>query len=593
MNAEAKGLAVLIWAIAAPAQASFPSGVVDLATTSAPTTLIGASQGNVSGLAFAVGDFNGDGQRDLAVLAAGTTGGNTNPPFVTILFTCATLSGSIDLAAYAGVQSTIRAVNGDAGTRATLASGNFNGDNVDDLALGVTNNTQATNYDGKVYLVFGGPSLAGATVLLENPSVPTALLLPPSGSSGWLGSALAVGDVNNDGLDEILVSAPYHPPGGRVYVVRGQAPFPQLVNLDTSTKVTRIIDAAHNACGIGLDSGDANSDGYSDILIGSPGDGVISRGIVSLIRGQKALPSTILLTESTPGVTRFYGEYEHGALGWRVCLADMNGDGLRDPIMAAPVADPFGCEDCGQVYAVYWNESLADSIPLATTPVPMTRFVGSGYVELYGENMAAGYLNADLCADLVLKREADDFVPMDRRSVVIAYGQANLPGTVFLDNDPTLFRILAEQPADYLGLGLGVADLDDDGISDVCIGAPYANASGRLLAGKTHIFYGCPTTTAVQRTPAGAAAIRAYPNPFASTTTLELLDPTGQGGQLSIFNVKGQRVFETRTPPSSSGMTELAWRGDDGANRQLPSGIYFCKFTVDGHNATIKLVLLR
>jgi len=406
--------------------------------------------------------------------------------------------------------------------------------------------------------------------------------------------AMAAGDVNNNGYDELIVSAPFHSPGGRVYIVPGQPSFAPTIQLATAPNVSRISETGVNqACGIGLDCADFDADGFDDILIGSPGDGLAnSSGVVSLILGAPVLPGTVFLSSSTPGVTRFYDEYENGGLGWTVTLADMDGDGRRDAVMGALVADPLGCDDCGEVYVVYSGASLPDSLHMGTSAVPITRFLGAGHSLHYGVSMEAGRINADLCADLVLKREPDDFVPMDRRSVVIAYGSVMRPDTVFLNTDPAVTRVLAEQPGDDLGTGLAVFDLDGDGLGEALMGAPFANAPGRTRAGKVHVFPGFPMTTAASPA-ANHLAIRAYPNPFGASTVFQLTAPNGGHGALSIFNVRGQRVLHVSDLSFHHATVEYAWSGRDQWGRELPSGVYFCRLEVGPAQQALKLIVLR
>ncbi len=598
MNRQVIAAGVGVFAILALgdcAQAQIgPGAVVDLALVSAPTTLIGAVGGVRLGSSFSIGDFDGDGERDLAILASSTTAVDTLPPFIVILFGCSTLGGLIDLANYPGLKATITAAQGDAGTRASIVVGNFNGDMVDDLAFAIPNNTQATSYDGKVYVIFGSASLAGSTISLQNPPASVTRLFPPAGSGGWLGMAMATGDVNNDGSDELIVSAPFCSVGGRVYVMFGKPSFASTILLETAPGITKISETiANQACGVGLACGDVDWDGFDDILIGSPGDGLENaRGIVTLVGGAPSMPSVLPLSGNTPAANRFYDEYQHGTLGWRVALADVNGDGRPDPVMAAPVADPLGCEDCGEVYVVYWNAGLPDSIPMSNTIVPMTRFLGSGHAQVYGENLSAGRLNGDLCMDLVIQREPDDFIPLDRRSVVVAYGGPALPDTVFLATDPTLARVRAEQPGDDLGVGLAVVDLDLNGLGELLIGAPLANALGRTMAGKVHMFSGDPVSD-VESPPHRMVGLIAHPNPFGSSTRIQMFAPRDLPGTLSIFDVRGREILRVNSLSFVHGTYEFVWGGRDQAGTFVPSGVYFCRLAVGGARITSKLVLLR
>jgi hypothetical protein len=222
----------------------------------------------------------------------------------------------------------------------------------------------------------------------------------------------------------------------------------------------------------------------------------------------------------------------------------------------------------------------------------MTRLLASGYNERYGESLAAGQIGGDPCADIVMKREPDAFIPMDRRSVVIAYGSASLPDTVYLGTDSTLTWVVAEQPGDNLGVGLAVADLDLDGFGDVLMGAPRTIVTGRGRAGKVHVFYGTDTVT-VTPPMSRAVGLRVYPNPFRSTTTVEMFAPVGQQGALSIFDVRGQRTLRVDDLSFDQGMVTFMWDGRNEKGHAVPSGVYFCRFEASGNRIAKKILLIR
>lgn len=598
-NDFALGLAALtiVAALLRPATAACEtSKYVDLAVTPAPTALLGANSSDRLGQEFAVGDFNGDGFRDLAVLAAGTTADNLHPPFLTILLGPWGLSGDVDMAVYTGPIATIRAVPGDAGTRATVVAGDFNGDGIDDIALGVPNNSQATDYSGKIYVVYGTPAVqSGMTISLDNPAVPATVYVPDPASAGWLGAAMASGDVNNDGIDELLVSAPYRAPGGRVYIVYGQSAPPSSADLDTlSTHVTRIVESDwYQAFGASLDCCDSNGDGFDDVLVGAPGDGVAPPGMAFMVMGAGAMPTTLSISYLAPGVLRFFGESSYDGFGSRVRLADVNGDGHADAVISAPYADPLGCTDCGEVYAVYWDSSLPDSLEMTNPDVHTTRLLGSGSSEEYGVRMTTGNFDSDVAADIVLKREPDDFTANDRRTVVIVHGAPTLPDTIFLSTDTTATRIVAEQPGDNLGLGLALSDLDGDGIGDLCIGAPWTNVGTRNFAGKVHIFYGCATVSAVSQTRATRIPLRIYPNPFNPEATVSFSITSGAHVRVDIFDVHGALVRNLVNEWRPASTYRVRWDGRDNRGVRVSSGVFLCRLVAGRTRATKKVTMLK
>lgn len=95
------------------------------------------------------------------------------------------------------------------------------------------------------------------------------------------------------------------------------------------------------------------------------------------------------------------------------------------------------------------------------------------------------------------------------------------------------------------------------------------------------------TSTEEERLPNAFAIGSAYPNPFQSTTTLEISMPTTQQVTIEIVNLLGQQMSQSRVTASTS--TKIAIDG-----RTWPSGVYFLR-VVDGQGrqATRTLILQR
>jgi hypothetical protein len=77
-----------------------------------------------------------------------------------------------------------------------------------------------------------------------------------------------------------------------------------------------------------------------------------------------------------------------------------------------------------------------------------------------------------------------------------------------------------------------------------------------------------------------------YPNPFNPATTIEMALPVASNWTLSIYNVAGQKVFET-SGYSEAGVQQVVWNADQA------SGIYFYKVDAGQFSATKKMVLLK
>ncbi|MEM1165902.1 MAG: integrin alpha [Planctomycetota bacterium] len=189
------------------------------------------------------GDFNGDGIDDLLLADANSTpdapAGRTSAGQLLLYF-----GGSIpDLPAQLDLD-TIQAPTAigflgagfyDFAGSDIASAGDVNGDGFDDIIIG------AYGYDGeigetRVYLVFGGPSIIDAAQNAPNESFDLGQLLPENGGDGSLGVVLTgfreddgfelridgVGDVNNDGFDDIIVGNYDRTGGGIAYVIFGR-----------------------------------------------------------------------------------------------------------------------------------------------------------------------------------------------------------------------------------------------------------------------------------------------------------------------------------------------------------------------------------
>jgi len=85
-----------------------------------------------------------------------------------------------------------------------------------------------------------------------------------------------------------------------------------------------------------------------------------------------------------------------------------------------------------------------------------------------------------------------------------------------------------------------------------------------------------------------------YPNPFNNETTIELnLANSSENVTLSIYDICGRTIAGLYDGSLSAGTHHITWDGIGADNRQLSSGIYFCKLKAGHSEETRKMVLLR
>jgi hypothetical protein len=227
--------------------------------------------------------------------------------------------------------------------------GDINGDGFGDFGIGLPAHAMAGPDGavvlGRVLVVFGGPHLrVGADV---RPLVETAnddgYVLDGVVRGGNLGTALAaLGDIDEDGIDDYAVGAP-GASAGRIYLVFGTeqpAAIPVLLARDGVAVVLPSVESLGRAFfGAALAGGlDATGDGVPDLLAGAPRavDGATTTGAAILIPGGAGLRGGDAHEVSLSGATLFLGD--RGSLaGSAVALVpDMGGDGIAELLIGAP-----------------------------------------------------------------------------------------------------------------------------------------------------------------------------------------------------------------------------------------------------------------
>lgn len=83
-----------------------------------------------------------------------------------------------------------------------------------------------------------------------------------------------------------------------------------------------------------------------------------------------------------------------------------------------------------------------------------------------------------------------------------------------------------------------------------------------------------------------------YPNPFTSTTMIQIYLSSDAEVLLSIYDVLGHCVY-VMNKHQQSGLCQIRWDGNDQSGNRLPSGIYFCRLQVEDFSETGKIILVR
>lgn len=503
---------LLALSLLCPALDELPRSI-DIANSDQSVTIFGIDSNDLLGRfnSIVTGDFNGDGKQDILLGAPGADGpGNSRPEAgeAYVIFGSAGLPSSIDLADFPG--PSVRLYGSDIGDNlgCAVASGDFNGDKIDDLVISSCGGDGPNNDRfglGEVYIILGRPNLPAIFDLLSSASYD--IIIYGVNTQGRFGVALGTADVNGDKIDDLVIGAPdadgwraSRPDAGDAFIVFGSYDPPPIIDLRT-TQYPHVAIYGANAgdhLGEAVATTDVNGDGISDILIGAPAaDGASGArpdaGGAYLIYGRESWPEEIDLGAAAADVALF-GRDAGDKFGASVLISDLDGDGLEDLIVGAPGGrGPDNLRGgTGEVYVVYGADGFPPVIDLAQASSDIIIF-GRDPRDALGSALASGDVNGDSLSDLLIGANGADGPNKraDAGEAYILYG-GGLPAQLDLAREEPDVIVYGASPLDKLGSAIWSGDVNGDGTDDILIGAIGADGPTDRIpdAGEVYIIYG-------------------------------------------------------------------------------------------------------
>ena len=400
------------------------------------------------------GDINGDGMDDVIIGASGAdANGVMRAGESYVVFGGAEVgsAGSLNLSDLDGINGFV--INGiddnDFSGDSVSSAGDVNGDGVADVIVGAFDaSPNGVDRAGESYVVFGGIDIgSGGSLNLSDLGVLNGFVVngvDDADASG--GSVSSAGDVNGDGVDDLIIGAAFADPNGVEYAGESYVVF------------------GGSVVGSGGSMNLSALDGVKGFVINGIGQYDVSGDSVS------------------------------GA-------GDINGDGVGDVIVGAMGAEPNNVNYAGQSFVVFGGRDVGSGGSLNLSDLDgVNGFVVNG-IDQYDRSgisvSSAGDINGDGVDDVIIGAKFADSNDNDRSGasyVVFGGGDVGSGGVLDLSglNGINGFVINGIDDLDFSGGSVsGAGDINDDGVEDIIIGASQAGINGVSVgAGESYIVFG-------------------------------------------------------------------------------------------------------
>jgi endonuclease YncB( thermonuclease family) len=452
-------------------------------------------------------DFNNDGFADFVIGAPGRAiNGRTDAGGITVRY------GSADGLIFESTESFNQGKAGLSGTAEkgdrfgnALAVGDLNGDDYCDLVVGVNGEALGSKSKAGMAHIIYGDSSGLSTVASATLHQDTSGIKGVAEAYDEFAYALAIGDFDGDGFDDLAVGAPGEDVGslidaGAMHIIYGASggltSRDRLIHQDSKYVVGKA--EAGDRFGNALSAGDFNNDSLDDLVVGIVGEavGVLTEaGAVQVFKGKNSgltAAGDKIYHQDTSGVR---GKAEAGdEFGYSVLAGDINGDGHADLIVGAPGEALGSLNNAGAVHVLLGSSSGLTASGDQAWSQDSSGVNGTAEKDdRFGEALATADFNNDNRVDLFIGAPGEAIGSKTKAGMVhlLFGGDSGLSsvGDKSWHQNSSGINGSAETN-DKFGGSLTTGDYDNDGYDDVLIGIPGENIGSAIDSGDTQLLFG-------------------------------------------------------------------------------------------------------